>query len=135
MKKKLLFVGGALVVAGGIFAAGTFTGASTDWQTNAVNGAYSELLGTASTTTNQITSNADTEINNTINTAIQSTVDQQQTELQRLLDQYYQMKLDGLTGTPEFKSLEQQISQIRQSVFDAYKKQIDEAFAKQQSQQ
>lgn len=130
--KKSIKVTGVILGLGTIFGLGTLTGASTDWATNAQNAAYSELLDTASTKTTALTKNTDEDITNKINTEIESTVDEQQAELQKLLDQYYQMKLDGLTNTPDFKALEDQIAAIKQSVFEAYRKQIDEAFANQQ---
>jgi hypothetical protein len=127
VKKKVVIGLGIL----GVFALGNITGATSDWQTNAINNAYSELLGTASQTTTELTSDVATDINTKIQTEIQGTVDEQQAELQRLLDQYYQMKINGLTSSPEFLQIESQIEQIKANVLEAYKKQIDEAFANQ----
>jgi hypothetical protein len=130
MMKNLKKIGIGLGVLG-VFALGNITGASSDWQTNAINNAYSELLGTASETTTELTSDVATDIDTKIQSEIQGTVDEQQAELQRLLDQYYQMKLNGLTSTPEFLEIESQIEQIKENVLASYKQQIDEAFANQ----
>lgn len=52
----------------------------------------------------------------------------QQDELQRLLEEYYQMKVDGLESTAEYKELENQIEIIKQDVLTRYKSEIDSAF-------
>jgi hypothetical protein len=120
----------------GVFASGFFgkdivSHAGTSWSTTAENTAYSELLSTANSTKNDLVSNIDTDVNTTVNNAIQGTVDEQQAELKKLMEQYYQMKLDGLTNTPEYLALEQKIKDIQQSVLDSFKKQIDAEFATQ----
>lgn len=130
-KKAAIKVAGSVLVVGAVFAAGTFTGASTDWKTTAINNAYSELLDTGNNKTEVLVDKSATDINNTINTAISDNVDAQQVELQKLLDQYYKMKLEGLTLTPEFKALEAQIETIKANVLANFKKQIDEAFVSQ----
>jgi hypothetical protein len=132
MKKKLLIIGGAILVAGGIFAAGSITGkAGSSWTTTAENNAYSELLSTANSTKNELVSDIDLDVNEKVNAAIGSTVDEQQAELERLMKEYYQMKLDGLTNTPEFLALEQRIKDIQQSVLATFKQQIDQEFTNQ----
>lgn len=140
MKKKAVKVALSSVAGLGIFSVGFFgkdivTHAGSSWSADAQNAAYSELLTTASTETNKLTKDTSADINNTINGAIQDTVDQQQAELQKLLDEYYNLKLQGMTSSDEFKQLEQQIKDIQASVLEAYKKHIDEAFDKAQSQQ
>jgi hypothetical protein len=62
-------------------------------------------------------------------------VDQQKADLEKLLDQYYQMKLDGLEGTQAYKDLEAQIAAIKQSVYDRYTKEIVQVFASQTAAQ
>lgn len=135
--KKILIIGGALLVAGGVFAAGSITGkAGSTWATSAENTAYSELLGTGNSTKDELVSGINSDVNTKINTAIQGTVDEQQLELERLMKEYYQMKLDGLTLTPEFLALEDKINQIQQNVLASFKTQIDQEFTNQtQAQQ
>ena len=135
MKKKLMIISASVLGLGIAFGAGNlYTKAGTDWSTNAQNAAYSELLSTANKTTNDLTSDADTDISNKINGAIQGTVEEQQAELQKLLDQYYQMKIDGLTSTDAFKQLEQKIKDIQASVLASFKQRIDEAINNAQKQ-
>jgi hypothetical protein len=132
MKKKLSIIGAGVLVLGGVFFAGSIIGkAGTDWETNAINNSYSELLQTANSTKNDLVSNIDSDVNTKINTAIASDVDTQQAELERLMKEYYSMKLNNLTNTPEFLSLEQKIKDIQASVLASFKQQIDQEFTKQ----
>lgn len=55
----------------------------------------------------------------------------QQEELGRLLEEYYRMKIAGLTDTEEYKVVERQIEQIKETTLKHYKKEIDAAFSKQ----
>lgn len=126
------------IVAGlGIFGAGMFgkdtvkTFAGSSWSTNAENAAYGELIDTANSTKNELVSNIDSDVNSKINTAIGSSVDEQQAELARLLEEYYKMKLDGMTESEQFKQLEQRIRDIQQNVLESFKNQIDQEFANQ----
>jgi hypothetical protein len=130
-KKKAWKLTGIVLGTGLVFSAGALTEATTDWVTNALNSSYSRFLDTASGTTNDIVTNADQEINTKIQTEIENTVVANEDELKRMLEEYYQMKLNGLTESEDFKSLEAQLEQIRNNVFESYKLQIDEAFAGQ----
>jgi small-conductance mechanosensitive channel len=107
--KKSFKIAGVVLGIGTIFGLGTLTGATTDWQTNAINNSYSELHNTASNETTDLTKNTNEDVNNTVNTAIQGTVADQQKQLEDLLQQYYQMKLQSLTDTQQFHDLEDQI--------------------------
>jgi hypothetical protein len=136
MKKTVKIALGATLTLG-VFSAGLLskdivTKASSDWASTAQNIAYSDLLGTANSTKNDLVSNIGADINNKINTAIQGTVDQQQADLERLMKEYYNIRLNGMTDTPEFKTLEQKIKDLQASVLTAFKTQIDQEFANQQ---
>ena len=134
MRKGLKVVGIALVGVG-LFAAGSLTGektgASTDWMTNAINTANSEIGSAGYQKKTEIVTNADADINAKIMSEVQSEVDAKELELQALLEQYYQMKLNGLTDTPEYATILSQIETIQQGVFDRYKAEIDAVFATQ----
>lgn len=130
-KKKVWKFAGVVLGIGLVFSAGALTEATTDWVTNAINSSYSRFLDAASGTTNEIVTNADQEINAKIQSEIETTVVANEEELKRMLEDYYQMKLNGLTESEDFKSLEVQLAQIRNNVFESYKLQIDEAFAGQ----
>lgn len=128
MKKGLKVTG--IVVSGLlVFGAGSFVGASSDWKTTAINNSYSEMLDVASNKTNQLTVNVSGDIDGKIQTEINGTVEENKAELERLLQEYYQMKLNGLTQTQEFADLETQIETIRNNILVSYKQQIDQAFA------
>lgn len=134
MKKGLKVTGlalGILSVAtiGGYFGASATTG---NWKTDVINDSYSGFLDVASSKVNSLTQDIDGDIDKKVQSEIGSTVDNQEKELQRLLDEYYQLKLDGFADTDEFKELEEKIKTIRQNVYESYKKQIDDAFANKQ---
>jgi hypothetical protein len=125
LKKKIGI--GLGVVA--VFALGNVTGASTDLFTNAENQAYSDMLNVANDVKSDIADSASTDIETTLNTEIEATVQSSEDELRRLLEQYYQMKLDSLDDSPEFKQLEERIQQTMLNVSGSFKEQIDAIFA------
>jgi hypothetical protein len=135
MNKKVK-IGGVILATGLVFSGGFFgqqiyTKATTDWQTNAINQANSDLGATGYQKKTDLVNSSSTDINNKINSQISSEVEAQKADLEKLLDQYYQMKLDGLTDTAEFKALEAQIVQIKENILARYKTDIDSAFAAQ----
>jgi hypothetical protein len=136
MNKKVLKVSGvvlvgALVFGGGFFANQVKTNATTDWKTDATNAANSALGQSGYNEKEKLKSSAPNDINNVVQNKINAEVQAQQADLQNLLDQYYQDKLNGLTDTAEFKSLEAQIVQIKENIKDRYTAEIDQVFASQ----
>jgi hypothetical protein len=131
VKIAIISVLGLGVFASGFIGKGIVSHAGSSWSTTAENTAYSELLSTGNTTKNDLVSNIDSDVNTTIDNAIQNTVDDQQKQLADLMKQYYQMKLDNLTNTPEYAALEQKIKDIQQNLLATFKSQIDQEFANQ----
>lgn len=127
-KAALVIAGLGVVFGAGSMFGGKDTGASGDWVTNGINAAYSELVTTANQTTDGLTATVDEDANAKVNEAITQTVDEKQAELDRLLKEYYQMKLDGLTETEQFKALEERIAFIQQDLLNTFKQRIDEEF-------
>lgn len=127
--KKSLKITGLVLGLGVVFGVGSIAGASNlSWKDNTINDAYSGFLDVASSKVSDLTGNVDADINKAVQNQISGTVEQQEKELQKLLEEYYQMKLNNMTETQAFKELEAQIIEIRKSVAEAYKKQIDDAF-------
>jgi hypothetical protein len=140
MNKKGLKIGGVvlagvLVFGGGFFANQIKTKATTDWKTDAVNAANSDLGAAGYDKKNQLINSASTDINAKVQQDIGAEVDAQKADLEKLLEQYYQMKIDGLENTQAYKDLEAQIASIKQSVYDRYTKEIDQVFANQTAAQ
>ncbi|MED1863347.1 hypothetical protein P4V41_07745 [Fictibacillus nanhaiensis] len=127
MKKSVKYTAVGLTVLA-LFGTGTFVGANTDWKSKVINDSYSGFLDTASDKTDELTSDVSGDINEKVQSEISGTVDKQHEELERLLDEYYKLKLAGYTNSEEYKQLEQQIITIRTNVYESYKKRIDEAF-------
>lgn len=134
-KKVLLTIGGGILGLGIAFGGGVIaTKATTDWQTNAINSANANLGQAADSETTKLTNSASTDINSKVQDQLNSEVQSQQAELQNLLDQYYQDKLNGLQDTAQFKSLEAEITQIKENILARYKENIDQVFAAQGAQ-
>lgn len=134
-KKFLLGIGVSVLGLGLAFGGGVVaTKATTDWQTNAINKAQSDLKQQAYDKANVLSNQASTDINAKVNAAVSDEMKAKQDELNQLMEQYYQMKLNGITNTAEFKSVEDQITKIQQWALDQYKSQIDQTFATNQAQ-
>jgi hypothetical protein len=125
MKKSFKVVGVTLAL-GGIFAIGSAVGATSDWKNEVVIEASRQIGGAGFEKKEEILTNAD--IGSQMKQVLQPTIQQQEDELARLLEEYYNMKLQGLQDTPEFKEIEQQIEQIKVNVYERYRKEIDDAF-------
>lgn len=130
--KKVTKAGLIVAGLGLVFVAGSFTGKNTgangDWVTTGINNAYSELITTANEVSNALTSNVEDDANAKVQAEIQQSVDEKQAELEKLLEEYYQMKLDGLTETEQFLQLESQVAAIQQDLLNTFKQRIDEEF-------
>ncbi|MFS0657483.1 hypothetical protein AB1L07_02495 [Niallia alba] len=79
----------------------------------------------------EIKSNANGDIKETINGKLSPELEKAQSDLEKMLEEYYQMKLDGLDSSPEFTYLEEAIKTTQASILDRYKKEIDTIFAGQ----
>lgn len=131
MKKAIkvaTFVAGLGLVFGAGSMFGKETGATGDWVTNAINSAYSEMITTANSTVDEVATNVETDVNEKVQSEIQQSVDSKQAELEKLLEEYYRLKLEGLTETEEFKKVESQIEAIQQDLLNTFKQRIDEEF-------
>lgn len=136
MNKKIRLTVSGVVLGLGIFGSGIFlsstvTKATTDWKTDAINSANSVLGESGYNKKEELKSQASTDINAKVTEDIGTEVDTQKADLEKLLDQYYQMKIDGLENTQTYKDLESQIATIKQSIYERYTKEIDAIFASQ----
>jgi hypothetical protein len=124
MKKSVKVMLGVTVVAG-VFGSGAYAGANNSW-TNEVVSEASKEIGAAGYNKKEeiIGRDVDGEIKGLLNPEI----DKQASELEKLLEEYYQMRLDGLSETPEFKEVEGKIADLKVSIFNRYKSDIDEMF-------
>jgi hypothetical protein len=127
--KKTVKVAAVILGLGVVFAAGTFTGnASLDWSQNAQNRAYNELLDTKREVVGELLDDTAGDITQTLDSEVTSTVDTSADELKRLMEEYYSLRLQGLTDSPRFKELEQKIDEIMMNVYGGYKTEVDNAF-------
>lgn len=129
IKKVVSTVATVTVVAAALSYA-TVKANSGDWKTDSVNNSYSSMIDVANNTKNELTKDIDGDITKTIKVNVNDTIEQQEKELKRLLEEHYQMKLQGVVNTEEYKKVENQIIQIRKDLVDTYKKRIDDEFKK-----
>ena len=65
-----------------------------------------------------------------IKTVLNPKIAEEQAELERLLEEYYRLKVLGLENSPEFKKVESDIEKIRTNAYNRFKADIDAMFAK-----
>ena len=131
MKKmtKGIIVG---VVSLGLFAAGSIVGVVTNadgknWTDDVIQNATSILTSTAEDKKDELLSDS-SNISDAMKNALNPQVAEEQQELERLLEEYYQMKVAGLTDTQEFYNIRAQITYIKEKNLKLYKKEIDAYF-------
>lgn len=126
-KKTVIIV----VVALAILSLGLFTGskmgATSSWTNEIVTIAGQQINAAGFNKKEEL---KDKDIAGGIKEALDPKIAEEQAELERLLEEYYQLKLAGLTETPEFKKVETDIEKIRLNAFNRYKAEIDLLFAK-----
>lgn len=66
----------------------------------------------------------DEEVKKTLNPII----DQEIADLEKMLEDFYHLKLEGLTDTVEYQNLQEQIKTLKQSIFDRYSREIEAIF-------
>lgn len=123
--KKGLKIGAVVLGIGLVFGAGGFVGANSDWKTVVINDASKQIGQAGYEKKEELLSQ---DVSGQMKMAANPTIEEEMADLQRMLEEYYQMKLDGLTGTAEFQALEKQIEQIKVNVYERYRKEIDQAF-------
>lgn len=126
MKKNV--IGGIIAVilfGGGLFLGGNVLG-SNDWTTSVISSATTTISKAGENKAKELAAN--TNIGEQMKQVLAPEIEAQQKELERLLEDYYQMKLNGLTDTAEYKQVEEHIAKIRQTLYTRYKQQIDAIF-------
>jgi ribosomal protein L29 len=134
--KKSFKVAFVTTLAVGVFSAGFFgkdvyTKATSDWKTNVINQANSELGSVAYSKKEELKASAVEDINAKVQDELSGDIESQKAELERLLEEYYQMKLNGLSNTSDFKTIEAQIATIKESILKRYQDELDAVFAAQ----
>ena len=131
MKKmtKGIIVG---VVSLGLSAAGSIVGVVTNadgknWTDDIIQNATSILTSTAEDKKDELLSDS-SNISDAMKNALNPQIAEEQQELERLLEEYYQMKVAGLTDTQEFYNVRAQITYIKEKNLKLYKKEIDTYF-------
>lgn len=96
-----------------------------DW-TNEVLTEASKSIGNAGYNKKEELKNLD--VTESVKETLNPKIEEEKKELEQMLEEYYQMKINGLTDTQEYKSLEQEIEALKQTIFNRYKSEIDLLF-------
>jgi hypothetical protein len=128
MNKKYIKYLTVSIGAVAVFGFGALTGANSDWKTEVITEASQKLNGKGYEKKAELVGRDGENVAAEMKAAINPAILESQEELSRLLEEYYQMKIDGLTESEDFAELESRIEQIQQAVLDRYKAEIDSAF-------
>jgi molecular chaperone GrpE (heat shock protein) len=123
--KKKIVTGIGLV---SIFAVGTYTGANSSWFTTAINDANSKISQAGWDKKEEIIIKSPEDINKKVQELTGAEIDTKSAELQKMLEDYYQLRLSGLENSPEYLELEKQIEEIKNFSYERFKAEIDAIF-------
>ncbi|WP_144509882.1 hypothetical protein [Bacillus sp. FJAT-22090] len=126
--KKVLLVVALLLVflVGGLFA-GSKIGANSSWTNEIVTLANKQISAAGFAKKEELKQR---DLTDNMKQMLDPKIAEEQAELERLLEEYYRLKLEGLEDSPEFKKVESDIEKIRTNVFNRYKEELDLLFAK-----
>lgn len=115
-----------VLLIGGMFV-GTKMGANSNW-TNEVATIANQQINAAGFAKKEELKNRG--LTDSMKMLLDPKIAEEQAELERLLEEYYRLKLSGMENTPEFEQLEKDIEKIRVNSFNRYAKEIDALFVK-----
>lgn len=127
-KKKVVLTAVLVLVLlfGGLFI-GSKIGANSSW-TSEIATFANQQINAAGFAKKEELKNSD--ITAEMKMMLDPKIAEEQAELERLLEEYYKMKLAGMESSPEFKKLEADIEIIRKNSYNRYIKEIDTLFTK-----
>lgn len=127
-KKKVALTAALVFVLlfGGLFV-GSKIGANSSWTSEIATFANQQINAAGHAKKEEL---KNSDITEQMKLMLDPKIAEEQAELERLLEEYYKMKLAGLESSPEFKKLEADIEVIRKNSYNRYVKEIDLLFAK-----
>ena len=126
MKKSIKAIIGAGVLAGAFITGNIASGAQVSWTTS-VEGEANERISKAGFDTKEELLNEAQSLPGVMVEKSDPYIEDYEKELEKMLEEYYKMKVDGLVETEEFKNLEKRMDEIKTTIFNRYKKDIDAA--------
>lgn len=126
IKKVLIFVAaGVVLVGGGVFFGSTQSGASSSWINELTSKANTELGQAGYAKKEEI---LDKDLTAEMAVVLDPKIAEEEAALEKMLEEYYQLKLQGLQESAQFAELEAKIETIRISIFNRYKTEVDAMF-------
>lgn len=128
MIKKVLAasVVGIVLLAGGVFLGSSQSGASSSWINELTSKANTELGQAGYAKKEEI---LDKDLTAEMAAVLDPKIAEEEAELEAMLQEYYELKLQGLSEGTEFKALEAKIETLKISIFNRYKTEVDAMFA------
>ena len=126
MKKSIKAIIGAGVLVGAFVTGNIASGAQISWTTSVENEASKRISETGYDTKEELLNEAGSLPEVMVEKA-DPYIEDYEKELEKMLEEYYKMKVDGLVETEEFKNLEKRMDEIKTTIFNRYKKDIDAA--------
>jgi len=124
MKKAIKFTL-ITVILGAMFGLGTYAGANNTWQAEVINEANSRIGSAGYHKRDEI---VEYNIGDQMKQALDPKIKQYEDELAQMLEEYYQLKIQGIIDGEEITSLEIQMEAKKQEIFERYSADIDAMF-------
>lgn len=124
MRKSIKVTGIALVL-GVVFTLGTYTGASTDWKIEVTSDADRRIAAAGYHKKEEL---VNSDVATEIKLKLDPKIKQYEDEVAKLLEDYFQLKLQGILDSPEGVAIEEQMASTKQAIYDRYKQEIDAMF-------
>lgn len=127
MIKKVvaLAAAGIVLLGGGLLIGSTQTGASSSWINELTSKANTELGQAGYAKKEEI---LDKDLTTEMAKVLDPKIAEEEAELEKMLQEYYELKLSGLSEGAEFKALETKIENLKVSIFNRYRGEIDAMF-------
>lgn len=128
---KKFIVGGSLTILTSLFVlmlivkTDTVTAGTLSWKDDAITKANMDIAITGQETVDELLAK---DLNITTESDIERYIREQEALLEKLLREYYEAKVSGLTSEFDLSALKKQIDNIRANLLIEYKRQIDVAF-------
>lgn len=115
-----------VLLFGGLFV-GSKIGANSSW-TSEIATLANQKINAAGFAKKEELKNSD--ITGQMKLMLDPKIAEEQAELEKMLEEYYRMKLEGMEGSPEYVQLEKDIEKIKLNSYNRYIKEIDSLFSK-----
>ena len=126
MKKSVKVIIAGVILTGTFITGGIATSATNSWTATVENEANTRISKAGYDTKEELLNQSEALPEVMVEKA-DPYIEDYEKELEKMLEEYYKMKVDGLTDTQAFKDIEKRMDEIKTTIFNRYKKDIDAA--------